>query len=80
MNQWFKAKKYGLGWTPSSWQGWSILFVYCLLVVLLFMDSDQDSHSASDTLINFIPSVLVLTLILILVSSLTGRKKKYKNK
>jgi len=24
-NYWFKAKNYGLGWTPASWQGWIIL-------------------------------------------------------
>jgi len=25
---WFRAKNYGWGWYPSSWQGWLILLVY----------------------------------------------------
>lgn len=25
---WFKARRYGWGWTPVSWQGWVILFVW----------------------------------------------------
>jgi hypothetical protein len=29
MNQhWFKAKTYGWGWTPVTWQAWAILFLY----------------------------------------------------
>ena len=29
---WFKAKEYGWGWYPSSWQGWIILLIYLLLL------------------------------------------------
>lgn len=25
---WFKAKTYGWGWTPVSWQGWGILAIF----------------------------------------------------
>jgi hypothetical protein len=27
-NLWFKKKTYGWGWTPSTWQGWSVIGVY----------------------------------------------------
>ncbi len=27
---WFKAKKYGRGWTPSSWRGWLVLVAWVL--------------------------------------------------
>jgi hypothetical protein len=26
---WFRAKRYGWGWTPTSWQGWLVMFT-CL--------------------------------------------------
>jgi len=29
---WFKAKQAGWGWYPHSWQGWSISFLYVLLL------------------------------------------------
>ena len=25
---WFKRRGYGWGWTPASWQGWFIMFVF----------------------------------------------------
>lgn len=31
---WFKAKRYGWGWYPVTWQGWSITLVYAVLLAL----------------------------------------------
>lgn len=31
--QWFKAKRYGWGWTPSAWQGWLAIGVFVSLMV-----------------------------------------------
>lgn len=25
---WFKNKRYGWGWTPCTWEGWTVLAVY----------------------------------------------------
>lgn len=39
---WFKAKKYGWGWYPSSWQGWAVtglFIVYELAVSALTVDA-----------------------------------------
>jgi hypothetical protein len=30
---WFSAKRYGWGWTPSTWQGWLVLVGYVALVI-----------------------------------------------
>lgn len=29
---WFKAKSYGWGWMPSSWQGWLIIAIYAIFI------------------------------------------------
>jgi len=29
---WFKAKTYGYGWYPSTWQGWLILSAYLITI------------------------------------------------
>jgi hypothetical protein len=29
---WFRAKTYGWGWTPSTWQGWLAIAVYVVLI------------------------------------------------
>jgi hypothetical protein len=31
--QWFKAKKYGWGWMPVSWEGWTLTVVYIALCI-----------------------------------------------
>lgn len=31
---WFKAKDYGWGWAPITWQGWLLTFVYTFFVLL----------------------------------------------
>ncbi len=69
---WFKARRYGWGWTPATWQGWLVMAIYIMLVILTFRSDDQLAHSVSDTLINFIPHTLVLTLIVIFIAYQTG--------
>ena len=32
MKQWFKAKRYGWGWYPVTWQGWAMLLIFCVLI------------------------------------------------
>lgn len=72
--KWFKAKKYGWGWYPATWQGWLVMAVFIFILVLNFRDIDSNSHSASDTLLNFIPDTIILVLALIIVCWLTGEK------
>ncbi len=30
---WFRRKRYGWGWYPTSWKGWSVLLVYLVFVI-----------------------------------------------
>ncbi len=74
---WFKRKLYGWGWTPATWQGWLVLFGFIVLMVLNFLRLDIPSHSASDTLINFIPETAVMVLLLIGICWKKGEKPKW---
>jgi len=71
---WFKAKIYGWGWYPASWQGWLIVLIYIVLVSTFFSNYDAHSHSVSDTLINFVPTAIILTALLIFICYKTGEK------
>ncbi len=75
---WFKAKKYGYGWTPCSWQGWLIILVYLLVMLVTFRSIDLHSHSGSDTLIAVFPFWLLYTFVLLLICSLTGEKPRWR--
>ena len=35
MQPWFRPKRYGLGLTPSSWQGWLLTGAYVVALVVL---------------------------------------------
>ena len=59
-NPWFKQGRTLLDTKPITWQGWAILIIFIFLIVYNFFRIDHTSHSASDTLIKFIPQTLFL--------------------
>lgn len=61
---WFKRKLYGWGWTPATWQGWGVIATFIIFTVANFYRIDSLSHSGSDTLIKFLPQLVVSALIL----------------
>lgn len=32
-NLWFKAKRYGWGWYPITWQGWIVTLIFIFLII-----------------------------------------------
>jgi hypothetical protein len=75
--KWFRAKRYGYGWYPSSWQGWLVLLVYLVDVIGASLLIDKKSHSVSDTLMDWFPIMFVLTIILIVICYRTGEKARW---
>lgn len=39
---WFKAKCYGWGWYPSSWQGWLVILVWAILFTFSVIKMDHE--------------------------------------
>ena len=75
---WFKAKTYGYGWYPCSWEGWTIILVYIMVLLITFRIVDLRSHSGSDTLIGMFVPFIVLTLLLIVICYKTGERTRWK--
>ena len=70
---WFPAKRYGWGWgLPSSWQGWAVLAVYAVLLVLgvYFIRP----HGP----LLFLAFTVLLTLLLMAVCWLTGEPPRWR--
>ena len=61
-NYWFKRKLYGWGWTPATWQGWllTFLFIGIVLILALFID---ESSSQKEIIFNLILPIILLSLI-----------------
>jgi hypothetical protein len=75
---WFKAKLHGWGWTPATWEGYLTLILYALFIVRMFYQIDKNSHSVSDTLLNFIPNTILLTFMLIVFCYFKGEEPRFR--
>ena len=70
---WFRRKLYGWGWTPASWEGWLATAVYIFIVIINTLRLSSGAVTQTDFLI----SILVLTLLFILITFLTGESPKW---
>ncbi len=75
---WFRAKRFGWGWYPVSWEGWGILLMYVFSVVSDFVHVDNHSHSGSDTLIGWSPHFFILTVFLIIICDARGEEAHWR--
>jgi Mn2+/Fe2+ NRAMP family transporter len=70
---WFKAKHYGWGWYPVTWQGWLItlgfiIFVACAAIVFL----------TKGKLIEYFASLAIAMVILMYICYKTGEKPRWR--
>ena len=77
-NLWFRAKIYGWGWYPCTWQGWAILAVYLFVIFGYAHLVDMSSHSVSDTFYGVIPIIIIATGILICICILKGEEPRWR--
>ncbi len=71
---WFK--RIGVFFVPTNLMGWIILLGGIAYAVYKFGDIDSRSHSASDTLINFVFNLLIIGAVYSLIAFLTTRTTK----
>jgi hypothetical protein len=71
---WFPAKRYGWGWGfPVSWQGWTALIVYFLLLGLVAVRFQPVRHPFAFGLL-----VVVLSIALVAVCWLKGEPPRWR--
>ncbi len=77
-NLWFRAKRYGWGWTPATWQGWLIILAYIAGIIVIashaVVVTDTANGTAKVFLWNYLPPLAGLTIILIWICYKTGEK------
>jgi hypothetical protein len=77
---WFKRKLWGWGWTPATWQGWSVTLLYITLILLLAFTREDTIAGNPDLGSNFLVfglPVILLTAVLIFIAYKTGEKPKW---
>ncbi|MEX1063733.1 MAG: hypothetical protein WD898_03095 [Candidatus Paceibacterota bacterium] len=73
---WFKAKLFGWGWTPASWQGWAVTGVY-LVSIIFFAFTIDEASPASEVFFTFVLPITLLTIALIRIAYKTGEKPRW---
>jgi len=83
---WFRARRYGWGWQPATWQGWLVLAIYLVgFFVWLghyIFAATQSGHPATIGL-HFVPladllPLLVLTVALVAVCWIKGERPRWR--
>jgi hypothetical protein len=78
MKYWFKRKRFGYGWTPSTWQGWLIIGMYVALVLLGALFFTRDSAPESENALVFFTVLFVATSTLLAITHYTAPKAKWR--
>jgi hypothetical protein len=74
---WFKSKAFGWGWTPATWQGWTVTALYAGLIglsSLLFLRTKPSTGGW----IGYFTSIALATACLILICYKTGEKPSWR--
>lgn len=76
---WFKRRRFGYGWVPVTWQGWSVIAAY-LAVVLggALTLSDVPENEFTKEVGIFLVIIFIATAALIRITLLTGPKPKWR--
>ncbi len=74
---WFKAKLYGWGWTPATWQGWLVLVTAIGLIVLNYYRLGINELSTNTVLYTFLAQTTGLLILLIIICYKTGEKPRW---
>lgn len=74
---WFKRKLYGWGWTPVTWQGWLVVVAFIFILVWNYRRIEAAAASESEAMLQFLPQAILLILVLILISRLTGESPRW---
>lgn len=74
---WFKAKCFGWGWYPCSWEGWLVTLIYAF-GIFIFATTIDDSSSTREIFFTFIFPMALLTLVLIRIAYRKGEKPSWR--
>jgi hypothetical protein len=77
MKLWFKAKRYGYGWYPASWQGWTVMLIYGILFACLVVAFEFNLYRPH-VVAWYLTGVGIITAALIIVAAKKGEKARWR--
>jgi len=71
---WFPAKRYGWGWgPPTTWQGWVVLAIYLIIIVLVSYFIPPDHHP-----VVFAAGLMISTALFVLICWRKGEPPRWR--
>ncbi len=78
---WFKAKWYGWGWVPVTWEGWVVVAVFVLILLANGLRLDAAAtdarEPASTDLMLFFGTLTISVVALLWICMKTGEKPRW---
>jgi hypothetical protein len=75
---WFKAKLYGWGWYPATWQGWVVTLSYVALLIGLAVLREKNAPQPNTFFDAYTFIMVILTITLIAICYRTGEKPRWR--
>lgn len=64
---WFKRKHYGWGWYPVSWEGWLVVLVFIVLLLINGFYFSFNASSGTPSLFNIIIFLIIIIISIIVM-------------
>lgn len=74
---WFRAKTYGWGWYPCSWQGWVLIALYIIQITSISLVVEELFQSTKGIVIFFLIVITSITNLLF-ISYKAGEKPRWR--
>lgn len=74
---WFKAKRYGWGWYPVTWQGWLVTAAYVALILAMAFTIDENAPPREVAFMLVLP-IAILTACFVRIAYATGEKPEWR--
>jgi hypothetical protein len=75
---WFKAKTYGWGWQPATWQAWLVMLVWLAVEIGCIWYLNSLYGATSQFALGVVGCSIVATSILVVIAYVTGEKPGWK--
>lgn len=74
---WFRAKTYGWGWYPCTWQGWIVLLIFLLVHLLITFKLGGGVSNQSNLILKFTLMIIWIAILLV-VCYKKGEKPRWR--
>jgi len=74
---WFRAKLYGWGWTPATWQGWVVIGIFFVLLLWNAFSLPGNDRATTEDLGKFFARLVVIIAGILAIAWKTGEKPRW---